>query len=462
MLARPWCRDLAAQHGRSWVAARLRAVLDQLRSGRLPLPATDEGLADLVRAEAARASAPSLRPVVNATGVVLHTNLGRAPLAAEARDAIAAASGYGNLEFDLAAGQRGSRYVHCVGLIAELTGAEDAVVVNNGAGALALALASLAGGRGVAVSHGELVEIGGGFRISEVVEAAGARLVPVGTTNRTRLADYARAVESGGVGAILKVHRSNFRMTGFTSEASLSELAKLGAEAGVPVVYDLGSGLLVDPLGLGLPPEPTVSDGVSAGLDVVVFSGDKLLGGPQAGVLAGKRAAVSTARSHSLCRALRSDKLALAGLEATLALYRDPERARERIPALRMIAAPAAEVERRANAVLDRVLAQQPSPEPSVPAGVETGSSLVGGGTFPGTRLPTALLVVRAGDAAEAWLAALRSHDPPVVARSRKGRVVLDLRTVPPDEDAVVASALASASARLGSLLVDARLAEPS
>ena len=455
VLARPWCRELAAQHGAFWVATRLRTVLDRLRAGRLPVPATDEGLADLVRAEVVHAAAPSLRPVVNATGVVLHTNLGRAPLAPEARDAMAAASEYANLEFDLDSGERGSRYDHCVGLITELTGAEDALVVNNGAGALALALAALARGKGVVVSHGELVEIGGGFRIPEVIEAAGARLLPVGTTNRTRLADYARTVTIGDVGAILKVHRSNFRVSGFTSEAGLSELAGLGAESGVPVIYDLGSGLLLDPTEVGLPPEPTASDGVSAGLDVVAFSGDKLLGGPQAGVLAGKRAAVSKAKSHPLCRALRSDKVSLAGLEATLALYRNPERARERVPVLRMIAAPAAELERRAEAVLAelaQLLGQSPQDQkPAFPVvAVEPGESLVGGGTFPGTRIPTQLLVIRTDDATEAWLAALRSHDPPIVARGRKGRVVLDLRTVPPDQDATLAAALASAAARLG------------
>lgn len=454
VLARPWCRELAAQHGASWVATRLRTVLDRLRAGRMPVPATDEGLADLVRAEVSLASAPSLRPVVNATGVVLHTNLGRAPLAAEACDAMAAASEYANLEFDLDSGERGSRYDHSVGLITELTGAEDALVVNNGAGALALALAALAPGKGVVVSHGELVEIGGGFRIPEVIEAAGARLLPVGTTNRTRLADYVRAVGSGDVGAILKVHRSNFRVSGFTSEAGLSELAGLGAESGVPVIYDLGSGLLLDPTELGLPPEPTASDGVSAGLDVVAFSGDKLLGGPQAGVLAGKRAAVSKAKSHPLCRALRSDKVSLAGLEATLALYRNPERTRERVPVLRMIAAPAAELERRAEAVLAQLaqlLGQSPQDQKlAFPVAVEPGESLVGGGTFPGTRIPTTLLVIRTDDATEAWLAALRSHDPPIVARGRKGRVVLDLRTVPPDQDATLAAALASAAARLG------------
>ena len=438
VLARPWCRALVAQHGRPWIAARVRAVLERLRAGQHPAPAADQALAGLVRAEVARASAPSLRPVVNATGVVLHTNLGRAPLAAEAQAAMAAASGYASVEFDLAAGERGSRYAHCARLLAELTGADDAVVVNNGAGALALALASLAGGKGVVVSHGELVEIGGGFRIPEVVEAAGARLTAVGTTNRTRPADYARVVEGGGVGAVLKVHRSNFRMTGFTGEADLRELAQLAASRGLPLVHDLGSGLLADAAELGLPSEPTPAQSIAAGADVVVFSGDKLMGGPQAGVLAGSQEHVARAKAHPLCRALRCGKTTLAGVEATLTLYRDPERARERVPALRMIAATASELEQRARAVLAGV--------PGLAAEVGAGESLVGGGTFPGAGIPTAVLRVRApGADADAWLAALRAHDPPVVARSRSGKVVLDFRTVLPEQDAAVSSALAAA-----------------
>lgn len=438
VLARPWCDALIAQHGRPWITARVRAVLARLRAGAHPTPTTDQALADLIRAEVAQANAPSLRPVVNATGVVLHTNLGRAPLAAEAREAMAAASGYASVEFDLTAGERGSRSAHCARLLAELTGADDAVVVNNGAGALALALASLAGGKGVVVSHGELVEIGGGFRIPEVVEAAGAKLVAVGTTNRTRQSDYVRAVEDGGVGAILKVHRSNFRMTGFTGEAGLPELAQLAAARGLPLVHDLGSGLLTDPGELGLPSEPTPAQSVAAGADVVVFSGDKLMGGPQSGVVAGSREHVALAKAHPLCRALRCGKTTLAGVEATLSLYRDPERARERVPALRMIAAPALELEQRARAVLASV--------PGLEAEVGAGESLVGGGTFPGAGIPTAVLrIPAAGADADAWLAALRAHDPPVVARSRAGKVALDFRTVLPEQDAALTSALATA-----------------
>ena len=445
LLARPWCGLLAESHGRAWVTARLRAVLDEVRAGRPPLPASPDGFADLLRHEIARAGTRSLRPAINATGVILHTNLGRAPLAAEARDAMDRAAGYGNVEFDLNAGRRGSRYVHCTGLVTELTGAEAALVVNNGAGAVALALTALAAGRGVAVSHGELVEIGGGFRIPEVVEAAGARLVTVGTTNRTRPADYARAVEGGGVAAILKVHRSNFSMSGFTEETGLADLVALGAETGVPVIHDLGSGLLAAGAVPGLPAEPTAAESVAAGVELVAFSGDKLLGGPQAGILAGRRAGVERAKAHPLCRALRCDKVTLAGLEATLALYRDPERARERIPVLRMIGAPAGELERRARALLEGVAGRRAEAgAPPLAADVVPGESLVGGGTLPGARLPTAVVGIEAGDGTEAWMAALRAHDPPVVARSREGRILVDPRTVAPGEEAALVSALAS------------------
>ena len=451
LLARPWCRELAESRGREWVTARLRAVLDEVRAGDLPLPTSDDGYADLLKREIAAAETPSILPAVNATGVILHTNLGRAPLAAEAREAMARATGYGNLEFDLDTGDRGSRYLHCTDLVRELTGAEAALVVNNCAGAVALALTAFASGRGVAVSHGELVEIGGGFRIPEVVEAAGARLVTVGTTNRTRRADYARAIAAGEVGAILKVHRSNFSMTGFTEDTGLDELVALGAGTGVPVIHDLGSGLLLDSAELGLPEEPTPGASVAAGVDLVAFSGDKLLGGPQAGILAGTSAGVARAKAHPLCRALRCDKVTLAGLEATLALYRDPVRAMRRIPVLRMIAAPVEGLEGRAGALLEKVAAlRAESGTPPLGAEVSRGWSVVGGGTFPGARLESAVLEVGAGDAAERWMAALRAHDPPVIARSRQGRILLDLRTIAPGEEAAVASALASLDGQVG------------
>ena len=444
LLARPWCRRLAESRGREWVTSRLRAVLNDIRAGRVALPASEEGFEELLRRGIAAAETPSLQPAVNATGVILHTNLGRAPLAAEARDAMARAAGYGNLEFDLETGGRGSRYVHCTELVRELTGAEAALVVNNCAGAVALALTAFASGRGVAVSHGELVEIGGGFRIPEVVEAAGARLVTVGTTNRTRLADYARAIAGGEVGAILKVHRSNFSMSGFTEDAGLDELVALGGEAGVPVIHDLGSGLLLDSGELGLPEEPTPAMSVAAGADLVAFSGDKLLGGPQAGIMAGTRSGVAGAKAHPLCRALRCDKVTLAGLEATLALYRDPRRAMKRIPVLRMIKAPVEELEGRARALVESVAEMRVARgEAPLAAEVSRGRSVVGGGTFPDARLATAVIEIDAGDAAERWMAALRAHDPPVIARSRKGRVLLDIRTIAVEEEGAVVSALA-------------------
>ncbi|MYB08342.1 MAG: L-seryl-tRNA(Sec) selenium transferase, partial [Gemmatimonadetes bacterium] len=292
--------------------------------------------------------------------------------------------------------------------------------------------------------HGELVEIGGGFRIPEVVEAAGARLVTVGTTNRTRPADYARAIERGDVAAILKVHRSNFSISGFTEETKLAELVELGGAHGVPVIHDLGSGLLMDSAALGLPYEPTPAESIATSADLVAFSGDKLVGGPQAGVLAGTGKCVARVRGHPLCRALRSDKVTLAGLEATLSLYRDPERARERIPALRMIGTPRGRLERRAEAVLAAVGSRGAGLRRALRAEVVATDSLVGGGTFPDARIPSAAISLGAGDEAEEWLARLRAHKPPVVARQRRGRLFLDLRTIAPEEDSVVAAALAA------------------
>ncbi|MCE2398255.1 MAG: L-seryl-tRNA(Sec) selenium transferase [Gemmatimonadetes bacterium] len=444
LLARPWCGELAVRHGRGWVTDRLRSVLAEVRTGAVPRPLDDDGYADLVAAEIADAESSTLTRVINATGVVLHTNLGRAPLAPEAVRAMAAAAGYGNIEFDLETGRRGSRYLHCADLVRELCGSEDSLVVNNGAGALALALAALAPRRGVVVSHGELVEIGGGFRIPEVIGAAGSRLATVGTTNRTRVEDYEAAVEEGDVGAILKVHRSNFSMSGYTGDASLAELVALGDRIGVPVIHDLGSGLLIPSADLGLPFEPTPAESVAAGADLVVFSGDKLLGGPQAGVMAGTARAVGLARSHPLCRALRCDKVTLAGLAATLRLHRDPELAKQRIPALRMVSIPVEELRRRAEQIVATASRQgEEAGLPPLAARVDRGHALVGGGTFPDARIPSVAIVAEAGEEVNGVLARLRSHDPPIVARGRRGRVFLDLRAVDPADDMVLASALA-------------------
>ncbi|NNF26017.1 MAG: L-seryl-tRNA(Sec) selenium transferase, partial [Gemmatimonadetes bacterium] len=384
LLAEPWCAALQEAHGRPLVTRVVRAALADLREGSLPIPDDADGYRELVSDRISSLRRPGMSRAINATGVVLHTNLGRAPLPEAARRAMAAAAGYGNLEFDLASGKRGSRYDHCVPLIRELTGAEDALVVNNCAAAVALALASHGQGAAVAVSHGELVEIGGGFRIPEVVESAGARLVAVGTTNRTRLDDYARAVEEGGATVLLKVHRSNFQVTGFTEAPTLAELVELGRELDVPVIYDLGSGLMVDPGGLGLPPEPGPAESVKTGADLVLWSGDKLLGGPQAGLMAGRAAAVSRARRHPLCRAVRCDKVTLAGLEATLDLYRDPARALRDVPVLAMLARDPLDLQVRADALVTKL--------PAGRAQVVRGTSVVGGGTFPGVEIPTCVI----------------------------------------------------------------------
>lgn len=404
-----------------------------------------------VRSRLEAADRPSLRRVINATGVVLHTNLGRAPLARAARDALSRiGDGYANLEYDLAGGHRGSRYVHCTALVRELTGAGDALVVNNNAAALVLALNTLARGRSVVVSRGELVEIGGGFRIPEMLERAGCHLVEVGSTNRTRPADYGQALEAlatsgegSGAGLILKVHRSNFRMSGFTEEASLQELAAVAERAGVPLVHDLGSGLLADPSTLGLPFEPRPGESLRAGADVVCFSGDKLLGGPQAGILAGAAAPVEAMRRNPLCRALRVDKGTLAALEATLRLYRDPEDALRQIPVLAMLSAPVGEVEDRARRAAERLSGE------GLTARAAPGTSMVGGGTYPGVEIPSWTVRIRpAAGSADGLLAALRTGDPPVVGRAEEGEAVLDLRTVAPEEqDAVIGAVLAAAAA---------------
>lgn len=367
---------------------------------------------------------PSLRRVINGTGVVLHTNLGRAPLAATAVQAMVSAAGeYTNLELDLEAGVRGSRYVHCVSLLTELTGGEDALVVNNAAAALVLTLNTLAHDRGVLVSRGELVEIGGGFRIPEILERSGARLVEVGATNRTRLRDYEAAIEDGEPSVVLKVHRSNFRITGFTEEAALDELAGLTRARGLALVHDLGSGLMVDPAALGLSGEPRPHESLAAGADVVVFSGDKLLGGPQAGLVLGRREIVARMRSNPLCRALRVDKVTLAGLEATLRLYRDPARAVEEIPTLRMLAAEPGEIGERAARVAAALS------EAGVACEVAETAGAVGGGTFPGVELPSRAVALSGVDAT-ALSRALRAGDPPVVGRIAEDRLLLDLRTV--------------------------------
>ena len=431
---------LLEQVPRGVVVDAIRRTIASVRSSHAEAPADADGWTAAVANAVDEATRRSLRRVINATGVVLHTNLGRAPLAAAALDAIdRVARGFSNLEYDVAGGQRGSRYSHCASLLRELTGAEDALVVNNCAAALVLALNTLADGRTAIVSRGELIEIGGSFRIPEIMERSGARLVEVGTTNRTHLADYRRALEADGGGAImLKVHRSNFEQSGFVSEVSANQLAALGDDHGVPVLYDLGSGLLTSLEAYGLVGEPTARDAMKTGASIVTMSGDKLLGGPQAGLLLGTRRIIDRIRSNPLTRSYRVDKLTLAALEATLALYREPARAIREIPALAQLTADfetlKARAERLATAIGDRRVGV-----------VETVSS-VGGGAFPTATILSAALRVNAP--AETVERRLRGRDPAIVARISEGMVVLDLRTVfPTDEEELVRAVRAALEA---------------
>jgi L-seryl-tRNA(Ser) seleniumtransferase len=410
--------------------AELQARREELLTG---AAAGDDTAVDLVARARARLR-PHLRRILNATGVVVHTNLGRAPLAAEARAAVAAAAdGYSNLELDLATGARGSRQAHIEELLRELTGAQAAIAVNNCAAAVLLACAALAGGRDTVVSRGQLIEIGGGFRIPEILEVAGTRLVEVGTTNRTRRSDYEAALAAGGdrVGAILRAHPSNFRTVGFVAEVEIEELCAVG----VPVIDDVGSGVLTDDLEL-LAGEPPVRRSVRAGAALTVFSGDKLLGGPQAGLLVGTREAVERCRRHPLARAVRIDKLSLAALEATLALHRDPAAARRALPVLAMLEADDATLRKRA----DELAA-------ATGGTVVASTARVGGGALPLLELPGPVVAIDPGPAGADVLAAdLRAGDPAVVGRIHDGRLLLDPRTLTDDEAREAARAVRAVS----------------
>ena len=446
-------RALLARAPRPVVVAAVRDAVAAARHDPTRAPRTDAAWADALDAALAARTRPSLRPVLNATGVVLHTNLGRAPLAPAALDAVrAVAAGYSTLEYDVEAGARGSRHAHCVALLRELTGAEDALVVNNCAAALVLALGALCAGREAIVSRGELVEIGGSFRVPEIMAAGGARLREVGTTNRTHLADY-QAVLGPETGAIVKVHRSNFALVGFTAEATVAELAPVAAAAGVPLVHDFGSGLLAPLDDVGLGGEPTARTLVADGATLVLMSGDKLLGGPQAGIVVGRAAAVHRLARHPLARALRVDKLTLAALEATLALHRDPATARREIPALAMLAADPDALRLRAERLRDRLLAD------GVGSRVVPSEGSVGGGAFPAARLPS-WAVALYGDP-QPTEAALRAGALPVVGRIADGRVLLDLRGVPAADDDLLADAVLDALAPAASAAATSALPVP-
>jgi L-seryl-tRNA(Ser) seleniumtransferase len=438
-------------HGitRARLTGLIRETLDQERVrviGERTAPAAVEVLAERVVERARRSGPFSLRPVINAQGVVLHTNLGRALLSTLALERLqAVATAYSNLELDLARKERGSRYSHVEAVLRRLTGAEDALVVNNNAAAVLLALETLAHGREVIVSRGELIEIGGEFRIPDIMLRSGAVLREVGATNRTHLRDYADAI-SPETALLLKVHTSNYRVVGFTADVSSRELVELGRERGIPVMEDLGSGSLVDLRPWGFPYEPTVQETVAAGVDLVSFSGDKLLGGPQAGIIVGRRGIVSRLKKNPWNRALRIDKFTIAALEATLYAH-EAGTALQTVPTLAMLTEPLTAVRSRARSVLRRLT---PEVRQHLGASVVDDRGMVGGGALPTVELPTAGVAVGAsGDAAMRLDEALRVGDPPVVGRIAHDRLFLDCRTVLPAQVGVLAQALTSAAARL-------------
>jgi L-seryl-tRNA(Ser) seleniumtransferase len=441
-MPRPLIKDLVNEF--------LDLVREEIRAGafaeesQLALAALYPRLLAYVR----RGAKPRFRRVLNATGVVVHTNMGRSLLAREAVAAVAeAAAHYSNLEFDLTTGERGSRYSHVEGLLCRLTGAEAALVVNNNAAAVLIVLDTLCKGREVIVSRGQLVEIGGSFRIPEVMARSGAILREVGATNRTHLRDYEAAIGSD-TAALMKVHTSNFRQVGFVKEVPLSELKTLGATFGLPVIEDLGSGSLLRLDGDGLPGEPTAGEAVAEGADVVTFSGDKVLGGPQAGIIVGRRDFIERIKRNPLNRALRIDKMTLAALEATLRLYLDPDLARERVPTLAMMTRPLVSLRAQASrlaGLLKKSLAGR------LDVSVRRGMSRVGGGAFPECDLPTALIALVPDEGlglnVDALRQALLSSDPPLVARVEDGALCLDPRTLDPSEHALVLDALRQALA---------------
>ena len=461
---RPRVRQLERDFGRPAIVDALRRAAAAVRGefvrrgGAGPGGGGGNGQDAIAEAIEAKAAAdleasvrPSVRPVVNATGVLIHTNLGRSPLAAAALDRVReVASGYSNLEYDLAAGGRGARDVHAEALLRRLLAVEAAVVVNNNAAATLLVLAALAAGREVIVSRGELVEIGGGFRVPDVMAQSGAQLREVGTTNKTRVDDY-RAAITDRTALILRVHRSNFRIEGFTEQPTLAALAALGRERGIPVAEDLGSGYIGMPgedgdeaLDSLLGGEPRVRASLAAGIDLVCFSGDKLLGGPQAGIVVGRRALVDRVRTHPLMRALRVDKLTYAALEATLGEY-VAGRAGRTLPLLAMLRAGADEIGARAEAMRARLAASvQALAAQTGPLTLEVidGQSAIGGGTTPGLGIPTRLLAIGLPPGPD-WLdERLRRHDPPVIARIERDRLLIDLRSVASQDDEVVLDAL--------------------
>ena len=428
--------DLISRYGRPLTLDALRTTLDDVRARFKQVPETALLSTDEILSQAESHlitwTQPTLIPTINATGVIIHTNLGRAPLSRATLAAMQSVSqGYSNLEYDLAKGARGSRLIHAESILQKLTGAEAAVVVNNNASAVMLTLAALSKGKRAIISRSELVEIGGGFRVPDVMKQSGAKLVEVGTTNRTHLRDYEEAV-SEPTGVVMRAHRSNFKIIGFTEEPDLKDIVDVAHKAGVIVVDDLGSGSFIDTAAYGLVHEPTVQETLSAGVDIVTFSGDKLLGGPQAGIIVGRKDLIDKIKKHPLARAIRADKVALAGLTATLLHYLKDE-AENEVPIWQMIKLKPEQVKVRAEAW--RVAMGQ--------GDVLESESTVGGGSLPGESLPTCVLAlnVRSPDK---FMAKLRKANPPVITRTENDRVLLDPRTVLPEQDETLLSVLKS------------------
>ncbi len=441
---------LAQSHGRELVTEAVRGVIDGLRA---QIKSGANGISEdsvsapsiLARAAAvlAGASRPGLRRVINATGIILHTGLGRAVMPKAAIEALAAENrGYNLLEVDLETSERAHRERHVAKLVERLTGAPAATVVNNNAAATMLCLAALAAGKEVIVSRGQLVEIGGAFRVPDVMKQSGCRMVEVGTTNKTRIGDYEKAI-TPDTALLMRVHRSNFAVVGFVEEPSLEELVALAKQHGIRVMDDIGSGALLDVARYGIDPEPMIAASVAQGADLACISGDKLLGGPQAGLIAGKTDAVALCRRHPLFRAVRPDKLQLVALEATLRLYLNPDTVEDNIPTLRMMKAPVAEMEKRARAMAKAL------EKAKIGAEVWDEESQIGGGSTPGQNLKTKVVAIDPGTAgADALIVKLRLGEPPVFARVQKGRVLLDPRTMQDGEDEEAVAAIKAAFAR--------------
>ena len=452
ILSNPQIGDLLRTYPRTVVVDAVRNGLKRLRQQLLDKKElTDleeeffsfEHLYSLFRKEIDLQVQPRLRHLINATGVVIHTNLGRSPLHPSAlKHMIDIAKNYSNLEYDLDRGERGNRYTHVEGILCRLSGAESALVVNNNAGAVLLVLNTIAEGREVIVSRGELVEIGGAFRIPDVMRRSGASLREVGTTNRTYLSDYQKAIGSQ-TALLLKVHTSNFRVMGFTSDVSLQELVQLGRQHDLPVMNDLGSGCFVDLSQYGLEKEPTVQEAIKTGGDVVTFSGDKLLGGPQAGIILGKKSLLDLIKINPLTRALRIDKLTLAALESTLLLYLDEKRAMEEIPTLRMLSLDTGNLKRRGRHLLRRLSGMV---DKGTQLTLREDVSQVGGGALPLQELPTMVLAVKPLDLSVNELEEnLRKGEPPIISRISKDELILDMRTVSDEEIPILTAGLEKA-----------------